>query len=85
MTGTATFTGHLGRLRHGRHAVVENTAELRDAVTGSVLAETVSSMVVRGEGGFRPSAHPTPWAPPERPADVTLATRRGGTRHCCTG
>ena len=87
VTGTATFTGHISAVYDtGRHAVVENIAELRDAVTGSVLAETVSSMVVRGAGGFGgPSAHPTPWALPERPADVTLATRRGGTRHCCTG
>ena len=80
VSGTATFTGHISAVYDtGRHAVVENTAELRDAVTGSVLAETVSAMVVRGEGGFGgQSAHPTPWALPERPADVTLGypTRR---------
>jgi acyl dehydratase len=80
VTGTATFTGHISAVYDtGRHAVVQNTAALRDAVTGSVLAETVSSMIVRGEGGFGgQSARPTPWALPERPADVTLGypTRR---------
>jgi acyl dehydratase len=78
--GTATFTGSISAVYDtGKHAVVENVAELRDAVTGDVLAETVSSMVVRGEGGFggHPGATP-PWALPERPADVALRypTRR---------
>jgi acyl dehydratase len=80
VTGTATFTGHISAVYDkGRHAVVESVAALRDAATDDVLAETVSSMVVRGEGGF--GGHPgttAPWALPERPADVTLAfpTRR---------
>ena len=39
VTGTATFTCHISAVYDtGRHAVVENVAELRDAVTGSVLA-----------------------------------------------
>ena len=80
VTGTATFTGSISAVYDtGRHAVVENVADLRDAVTGAVLAETVSSMFVRGEGGFGgQSAPPTPWAMPERPPDVTLGypTRR---------
>ena len=79
-SGTATLTGSISAVHDtGKHAVVENVAELRDAVTGDVLAETVSSMVVRGEGGF--GGHPgttPPWALPERPADVALRypTRR---------
>jgi hypothetical protein len=80
VTGTATFTGSISAVYDtGRHAVVESVADLRDAVTGSVLAETVSSMFVRGAGGFGgQSAPPTPWALPERPPDVTLGypTRR---------
>jgi acyl dehydratase len=78
--GTATLTGSIaGVYDTGKHAVVENVAELRDAVTGDVLAETVSSMVVRGEGGFGGSpATPAPWSLPVRPADVALRypTRR---------
>ena len=80
VAGSATFTGAITTVYDtGRHAVVENVAELRDAATGDVLAETVSSMVVRGEGGFggRPATTPR-WALPERPADVTRSypTRR---------
>jgi acyl dehydratase len=80
VTGTATFTGRISAVHDtGRHAVVENVAELRDTVTGDVLAETVSSMVVRDEGGFGGQpATSAPWALPGRPADVTLGypTRR---------
>ena len=78
--GNATFAGSISAVHDtGRHAVVENVGELRDAATGDLLAETVSSMVVREEGGFggtRPAA--APWAAPERPADVGLRypTRR---------
>jgi acyl dehydratase len=79
-TGTATFTGSITAVHDtGRHAVVENVAELRDAVTGAVLAETVSTMVVQGAGGFGGQpAPPGSRALPERPADVTLTypTRR---------
>ena len=80
VTGTATFSGHISAVHDtGRHAVVESVAELRDAVSGDVLAETASTMVVRDEGGFggRP-ATPAPWTRPERPADATIRypTRR---------
>ena len=80
VSGTATSSSRISAVHDtGRHAVVENVAELRDAVRGDVLAETVSTMVVRGEGGFGGRPAPTaPWALPLRPADVTLAyaTRR---------
>ena len=74
VSGTASFTGSISAVYDtGRHAVIENVAELRDTVTGSVLAETVSSMVVRGEGGFGGnSARPAAWALPERPMDATV-------------
>jgi acyl dehydratase len=79
-TGTATSTGSISAVYDtGKHAVVENVAELRDAVTGDVLAETVSSMVVRGEGGFGGHAAPSsPWQLPDRPPDVrrSYPTRR---------
>ena len=80
VTGTATLTGRIAAIYDkGRHAVVESVAELRDAVTGDVLAETVSSMIVRDEGGFGglPGTTP-PWTLPEQPADVVLSypTRR---------
>ena len=79
-SGTATLTGSISAVHDtGRHALVGNVAELRDAVTGALLAETASSMIVRGEGGFGgPPATPVPWARPERPADTVLSypTRR---------
>jgi acyl dehydratase len=79
-SGTAVLTGRIAAVRDtGRHALVENVAELRDDVTGEVLAETVSSMIVRGEGGFGGQPAPaSPWALPERPPDVarSYATRR---------
>jgi acyl dehydratase len=77
VAGTATFTGRISAVHDtGRHAVVENVAELRDAATGDLLAGTVSSMVVRDAGGFGgPPGTASPWALPERPADVTLSYR----------
>jgi acyl dehydratase len=80
VTGTATSTGVISAVHDtGRHAVIESVGELRDLVTGDLLAELVSSMVVRGEGGF--GGHPgtpAPWELPERPADATVSypTRR---------
>ena len=79
VTGTATFTGVISAVYDtGRHAVIESVAELRDAVTGDLLAETVSSMIVRGEGGFGGQRHPPPVGAAGATADVTLGypTRR---------
>jgi acyl dehydratase len=80
VAGTATFSGRISAVHDtGRHAVVENVAELRDAATGDLLAGTVSSMVVRDAGGFggQPAAA-DPWTLPERSADASLSypTRR---------
>jgi acyl dehydratase len=80
VTGTATSIGHISAVYDkGRNAVIESVVELREAVTGDLLAESVSSLVVRDEGGFGGDPGTTPaWAVPERPADVTLSypTRR---------
>ena len=78
--GTATATGYVSAVYDkGRNAVIESVVELRAADSGEPLAESVSSLIVRGEGGFGgdPGATPT-WAVPEGRADVTLSypTRR---------
>lgn len=75
--GTATFAGRISAVHDtGRHAVVQNVAELRDADTGDLLAGTASTMIVRDAGGFggQPAA-PARWAPPEGPPDATLSYR----------
>ena len=79
-TGTAASTGYVSAIYDkGRNAVIESVVELRAADSGVPLAETVSSFIVRDEGGFGGSPGTTPaWAVPERRADVTLGypTRR---------
>ena len=80
VVGTATSTGYISSVHDkGRHAVVESVVELWAADSGALLAETVSTLIVRGAGGFGgdPGATPT-WTAPERPADLTLRypTRR---------
>ncbi|HEY4019764.1 MAG TPA: MaoC/PaaZ C-terminal domain-containing protein [Pseudonocardiaceae bacterium] len=58
----------------GRNAVVETGAELRDVETGRLLAETVSTIVVRGEGGFGGNPGRTlAWEPPDRSPDVVVS------------
>ena len=72
VSGTATSTGVIAAVRDtGRHAVIESVGELRDTVTGDLLAEVGSSMIVRGEGGFggSPVTAP-PWQLPQRPPDA---------------
>jgi acyl dehydratase len=80
VAGTATSTGVISAVHDkGRNAVIESVGELRDTVTGDLLAELRSSMVVRGEGGFGGSPGTTPpWELPERPPDATVSypTRR---------
>jgi acyl dehydratase len=80
VAGTAVATGYVSAVHDtGRNAVVESVVELRTANSGPLLAETVSSLVIRGEGGFGGVPGTTPaWAVPEGPADITLSypTRR---------
>ena len=74
VAGTASATGYISAIYDkGPNAVVESVVELRNAGSGELLAETVSSLVVRGAGGFggEPGATPA-WSAPEGPADITL-------------
>ena len=55
----------------GKNAVIELTTELLDAETGETAATSVTSMIIRGEGGF--GSEPAPadgWEVPDRPADL---------------
>lgn len=56
----------------GKNAVVELTTHLLDAETREQVAASVTSMIIRGEGGF--GSEPAPhdgWEIPDRPADLT--------------
>lgn len=58
----------------GRNAIVETTTTFTDAQSGELVAEAVSSLVIRGEGGFGGDPGPAAtWAPPERPADAVVS------------
>ncbi len=80
VAGAATATGYISAIHDkGRNAVVESVVELRDADSGEPLAETVSSLVLRGAGGFGGDPGTTPaWTAPETPPDAALSypTRR---------
>lgn len=55
----------------GKNAVVELTTHLLDAGTRELTATSVTSMIIRGEGGF--GSEPAPhdgWELPGRPADL---------------
>lgn len=55
----------------GKNAVVELTTHLLDADTRELTATSVTSMIIRGEGGF--GSEPAPhdgWELPDRPADL---------------
>lgn len=54
----------------GKNAVIEVTTHLLDPETRDTAATSVTSMIIRGEGGF--GSEPAPrdgWELPERPAD----------------
>lgn len=56
----------------GKNALIEHTTRMLDAKTGEELATSVTSMVIRGEGGF--GSVPVPhdgWELPQRAADFT--------------
>jgi acyl dehydratase len=59
-------------------ALIVMDSEMTDVETGELIAETRTSLFVRGEGGFgSPRAESEPWRLPDRPADhvVTYRTR----------
>ena len=58
----------------GKHAVIELTTDLLDAATREPVATTVTTMIVRGEGGFGGDPGPaSTWDAPDRPADITVS------------
>ncbi|MBO0897487.1 MaoC family dehydratase [Arthrobacter sunyaminii] len=60
----------------GKNAVVELTTHLLDADTRVLTATSVTSMIIRGEGGF--GSEPAPhdgWELPDRPADLVDVQR----------
>ncbi|WP_171814365.1 MaoC family dehydratase [Arthrobacter dokdonensis] len=60
----------------GKHAVIELSTELLDAQTREPVATSVTTMIIRGEGGFGgPQGTAETWDAPERPADVTVVER----------
>ena len=62
----------------GADALIVMDSEMTDVETGRLIAETRTSLFVRGEGGFGgPRGEREPWHAPDRPADhvVTYRTR----------
>ena len=61
----------------GGNAIIELAAEARDAATGDLLAETTSTVVLRGGGGFGgpPGVRPIRPAWPERSPDAVVSQR----------
>lgn len=60
----------------GKNALIEHTTRLLDEETGEPLATSVTSMVIRGEGGF--GSEPVPhdgWELPPRAPDFTHTQR----------
>ena len=62
----------------GADALIVMDSEMTDVATGRLIAETRTSLFVRGEGGFGgPRGEREPWQAPDRPADhlVSYQTR----------
>lgn len=60
----------------GKHAMIEDTASFHDATTGELLAESVTQMMIRGEGGYGGDRGPAEsWAAPEREPDAVVVER----------
>jgi hypothetical protein len=62
----------------GADALIVMESQTTDTGTGRLLAESRTSLFVRGEGGFGgPRGETEPWRAPDRPADhlVTYQTR----------
>ena len=78
-TATVRSRGRLaGFYDKGADALIVMEGETTDAETGRLLAESRTSLFVRGEGGFGgPRGESEPWRVPDRPADhlVTYQTR----------
>lgn len=62
----------------GKNAVIDLSTELLDRDTREPVATSITTMIIRGEGGFGGESGPAEtWSVPDRPADaiVTEATR----------
>lgn len=60
----------------GKNAVIDLTTELLDANTREPVATSVTTMIIRGEGGFGGEPGPTnTWNAPARAADVVVSER----------
>lgn len=60
----------------GKHAVLELTTELLDGTTREPVASSVTTMIIRGEGGFGGDPGPSDaWTVPDRPADAMISRR----------
>jgi acyl dehydratase len=78
--GTASSTSVISAIYDkGKSAVIEMTSASLDKATGAPMFETVSSVVIRGAGGFGGERGPAagPSGPPDRAPDavVDIATR----------
>ena len=76
-SATARSRGRLaGFYDKGADALIVMESELTDAVTGRLIAETRTSLFVRGEGGFGgPRGEREPWRAPDRPGDHVVSYR----------
>lgn len=60
----------------GKNAVIELSTELLDAQTREPVATSVTTMIIRGEGGFDgPKGPSESWEVPDRPADLTVVEK----------
>lgn len=60
----------------GKDAVIELSTELLDAHSRKPVATSVTTMIIRGEGGFDgPQGPSESWEVPDRPADVTVVAK----------
>ena len=60
----------------GKNAVIELSTELLDAATREPVATSVTTMIIRGEGGFGgPQGPSESWEVPDRPADVSVVEK----------
>lgn len=60
----------------GRNAIIELTTDLLDVDTREPVASSITSMVIRGEGGFGGDAGPgETWAAPDTTPDLVIAQR----------
>ena len=70
---TSTVTGIYDK---GKHALIELSAAFTDAASGTPLAESITQIMVRGEGGFGGDPGPVDdWTTPNREPDDTVEAR----------